>query len=64
MQDRAAPHADDVEQARAYSFASFRLDLEQGALLRGGTLVALRPKSFDVLQYLVRHPRRLVSRED
>jgi TolB-like protein/DNA-binding winged helix-turn-helix (wHTH) protein len=64
MQDRATPQAVVVEQARAYSFASFRLDLEQGALLRGGTSVALRPKSFDVLHYLVRHPQRLVSREE
>ncbi|MGK2927849.1 MAG: winged helix-turn-helix domain-containing protein [Lysobacterales bacterium] len=63
MQDRAAPQAVVVEQARAYSFASFRLDLERGALLRGETPVALRPKSFDVLHYLVRHPQRLVSRE-
>jgi TolB-like protein/DNA-binding winged helix-turn-helix (wHTH) protein/Tfp pilus assembly protein PilF len=64
MQDRAAPQADVVEQARAYAFASFRLDLELGALLRHGTPVALRPKSFDVLHYLVRHPQRLVSREE
>jgi TolB-like protein/DNA-binding winged helix-turn-helix (wHTH) protein/Tfp pilus assembly protein PilF len=64
MQDRAAPQADVVEQARAYAFASFRLDLELGALLRHGTPVALRPKSFDVLLYLVHHPQRLVSREE
>jgi TolB-like protein/DNA-binding winged helix-turn-helix (wHTH) protein/Tfp pilus assembly protein PilF len=64
MQDCAAPQAEFVEQARAYSFASFRLDVERGALLRGGTPVALRPKSFDVLLYLVRHPQRLVSREE
>jgi TolB-like protein/DNA-binding winged helix-turn-helix (wHTH) protein/Tfp pilus assembly protein PilF len=64
MQDHAAQHADGVGQARAYWFSSFRLDLKQGALLREGISVPLRPKSFDVLLYLVQHPQRLVSRQE
>lgn len=64
MKDNAIPQPDVVEDARAYSFGPFRLEVGQAALLREGTALSLRPKSFDVLHYLVRHPQRLVSREE
>lgn len=64
MKDNATPQPDVVEDARAYSFGPFRLEVDQAALLRDGASLSLRPKSFDVLHYLVRHPQRLVSREE
>jgi len=49
---------------RQYSFADFTLDLERGFLKRqGGQDVALRPKSFEVLAYLVKHHGRLVTKD-
>src|SRR5437867_10680731 len=49
---------------RQYDFAEFTLDLESGFLRRGGDDVALRPKSFEVLTYLVERHGRLVSKSD
>ena len=40
------------------------LDLEAGFLRRNGEEVPLRPKTFDVLAYLVRHPGVLVSKTE
>ena len=45
-------------------FAEFRLDEERYVLERNGDPVALRPKVFDLLAYLVRHRRRVVLREE
>jgi adenylate cyclase len=48
----------------AYQFGSFSLDLERGALrLTGGQEMALRPKSFALLRFMVENPGRLVSRD-
>jgi DNA-binding winged helix-turn-helix (wHTH) protein len=49
---------------RTYSFEDFTLDLDRGCLQRAGQEVRLRPKSFEVLKYLVEHPGRLVSKND
>jgi DNA-binding winged helix-turn-helix (wHTH) protein len=49
---------------RIYSFEEFTLDLDRGCLLRAGQEVRLRPKSFEVLKYLVEHHGRLVSKND
>lgn len=64
MKDNAIPQPDVHEEARAYSFGPFRLEADQAVLLHDGASLNLRPKSFDVLHYLVRHPQRLVSREE
>lgn len=64
VKDNATPQLDDVEGARAYSFGPFRLDADHAAFSRNGAALSLRPKSFDVLHYLVRHPQRLISREE
>jgi DNA-binding winged helix-turn-helix (wHTH) protein/pimeloyl-ACP methyl ester carboxylesterase len=45
-------------------FSGYVLDLQRCALLREGTEVQLRPKSFDVLRYLAEHAGRLVSKEE
>ncbi len=47
-----------------YSFGDFTLDLDRGCLLRDGQEVKLRPKSFEVLKYLVERRGRLVSKSD
>jgi TolB-like protein/DNA-binding winged helix-turn-helix (wHTH) protein/Tfp pilus assembly protein PilF len=64
VKDIATPQPDVVEDACAYVFGPFRLVTDQVALLRDGAAIPLRPKSFDVLHYLVRHPQRLVSRDE
>jgi DNA-binding winged helix-turn-helix (wHTH) protein len=47
-----------------YSFDDFILDIDRYCLLRGGAEIKLRPKSFEVLKYLVEHHSRLVSKSD
>jgi DNA-binding winged helix-turn-helix (wHTH) protein len=49
---------------RTYSFKDCTLDLDRGCLLRAGQEVRLRPKSFEVLKYLVEHHGRLVGKND
>jgi DNA-binding winged helix-turn-helix (wHTH) protein len=46
------------------SFDDYCIDLQQSALLHGDSQIPLRPKSFDVLRYLVERTGRLVSREE
>src|SRR5215510_14843234 len=46
-----------------WCFADFRLDPDNACLWRGTQPIALTPKAFDVLHYLVTHPDRLVSKE-
>jgi TolB-like protein/DNA-binding winged helix-turn-helix (wHTH) protein len=48
----------------SYSFLDFTLDLAAERVLRGATEIKLRPKSFQVLRYLVERPGRLVTREE
>src|SRR5215831_17254889 len=46
-----------------WRFADFRLDPANACLWRGTQPVALTPKAFDVLRYLVTHPDRLVTKD-
>jgi len=46
------------------TFGRYVLDLRRGSLLLDGREVALRPKTFAVLRFLVEHPGRLVSKEE
>jgi DNA-binding winged helix-turn-helix (wHTH) protein len=45
-------------------FPPFRLDLANEQLWRGAQLLAVRPKTFAVLRYLVEHPSQLVTRDE
>src|SRR5262245_33097944 len=47
-----------------YLFDDFTIDLDRGCLMRDGNEVKLRPKSFEVLKYLVEHHGQLVSTND
>lgn len=49
---------------KVFSFESFTLDLRRGCLRREDREVELRPKSFEVLRYLVESAGRLVSKDE
>jgi DNA-binding winged helix-turn-helix (wHTH) protein len=46
-----------------WRFADFRLDPDNACLWRGTQPIALTPKAFDVLHYLVTHADRLVTKD-
>ncbi len=56
--------AADANRRGHYRFGDFVLDLETGFLRRNGQDVPLRPKSFDVLTYLVVHHGKLVTKNE
>src|SRR5215213_1074774 len=47
-----------------YQFEGFTLDLARGSLRGADQSHELRPKSFEVLRYLVEHPDRIVSKDE
>jgi adenylate cyclase len=47
-----------------YRIGEFTLDVSQGCLRRGGIDVPLRPKSFALLEYLITHAGRLVTKDE
>ena len=46
------------------TFAGFTLDTRRQLLVRGNEPIRLRPRSYDVLAYLVVHAERLVSKQE
>jgi DNA-binding winged helix-turn-helix (wHTH) protein len=50
--------------AKRLQFSSFTLDLDRLCLFGPSGRASLRPKSFDVLRYLVAHPRRVVGKDE
>src|SRR5215510_14206977 len=46
-----------------WRFADFRLDPDNACLWRGTQSIALTPKAFDVLYYLITHSDRLVTKD-
>src|SRR6266404_1392293 len=47
-----------------HSFDGFTLDLTRGRLQRGQKEIKLRPKSFEVLRYLIENNGRLISKDE
>ena len=47
-----------------YRFGEFTLDIHRGVLLRGHDEVRLRPRTFDVLTYLVRNAGRVIPKQE
>jgi len=47
-----------------YRFGPFDLDVGQRLVRRDGTKIALPPKAFEVLFYLIKNPQRLVTKEE
>ncbi|MDJ0910671.1 MAG: winged helix-turn-helix domain-containing protein [Woeseiaceae bacterium] len=56
--------ADTNDEHRGFRFGEFTLDADRGELFRDGEPVKIRPKSFDVLQYLAGRQGKLVSRDE
>jgi len=50
--------------SKAYGFERYVLDLRRGCLRNADREVELRPKSFHVLEYLVKNAGRLVAKEE
>ncbi len=53
-----------MRQGELKNFASFGLDMVNQCLWRGAKRIALQPKPFSVLKYLVDNPRRLVTHDE
>ena len=53
-----------LTRGKRLSFDRYVLDLDRGCLLLDGTEIALRPKTFSVLQYLAENAGRLVAKDD
>jgi adenylate cyclase len=51
-------------RAKRLQFDRYVLDLDRGCLLLDGNEIALRPKTFAVLQYLIENSGRLVSKDE
>jgi len=49
---------------RTYSFDEFVLDIDRGTLAKNGLDIPLRPKSFAVLSYFVRHSGVLLNKRE
>ena len=49
---------------KAFCFEGYTLDLRRGCLRAGDREIELRPKSFDVLRYLVENAGRLVPKDE
>ena len=47
-----------------YSFDEFTLDLTRGSLLRETEEIKLRPKSFEVLKFLIENSGRLITKDE
>jgi DNA-binding winged helix-turn-helix (wHTH) protein len=65
---RAAPaipaDAHQHDNPTAYSFLNMTLDMQRQLLIRSTDEIRLRPRSFDVLSYLVRNAGRLVGKQE
>jgi DNA-binding winged helix-turn-helix (wHTH) protein len=47
-----------------YLFEDYALDTDRRELRRGGTIISVSPKVFDLLLYLIRNRERVVSKDD
>src|SRR5919112_3909820 len=50
--------------AQFYAFDSFLVDAAKSVLLRDGRAVPLTPKAFEILLALIRHPGRVLKKEE
>jgi DNA-binding winged helix-turn-helix (wHTH) protein/pimeloyl-ACP methyl ester carboxylesterase len=53
-----------VEKHNLYTFEGFVLDADRFELRRGDSVVHVEPKVFDVLEYLIRHRHRVVTKNE
>jgi DNA-binding winged helix-turn-helix (wHTH) protein/predicted ATPase len=52
-----------MEEEKPYSFGPFRLDLTNECLCRGAKEIRLHPKAFGLLQCLLNHPGKMVTKQ-
>ena len=52
------------QKHQIYSFDEFTLDVTRGSLVRDGSEIKLRPKSFKVLKFLVENGGRLITKDE
>lgn len=64
MASHETPEDTGFPQHRRWVFGDFAIDLDRGLLTRCGEEIAVRPKAFAVLRYLLEHAGRLVPREE
>ena len=55
---------DSEGQDASIRFEDFSLDRDRRELRRGGDIVPVEPKVFDLLRYLIQHRERVVSRDE
>jgi urea transport system substrate-binding protein len=53
-----------MNEARIFSFARYRIDPANQEFWRDSEIIAVRPKTFQILLYLAQNPQRLVSRQE
>jgi DNA-binding winged helix-turn-helix (wHTH) protein len=54
----------DQQTQPFYEFLGFQLDARQRVLIRDGNLIALTPKAFDVLLFLVQNGGRIIEKDE
>ena len=52
------------ENHKQFSFGDFIVDCENFRVLKGGKILTLTPRAFDVLIYLIRHSERVVEKKE
>jgi DNA-binding winged helix-turn-helix (wHTH) protein/TolB-like protein/Tfp pilus assembly protein PilF len=52
------------ENHKQFSFGDFVVDCENFRVLKGGKILTLTPRAFDVLIYLIRHSERVVEKKE
>jgi len=57
-------HSQAQPPAKRLRFDRYFLDLDRGCLFLGGNEIALRPKTFAVLHYLIENNGRLISKDE
>ncbi|HEX6719794.1 MAG TPA: AAA family ATPase [Pyrinomonadaceae bacterium] len=53
-----------IANAKRIAFDRFSLDLVNECLWRGSEEIKIRPKAFELLNYLLQHPRQLVTKDE
>jgi two-component system OmpR family response regulator len=63
VQAMARRRGTDPEPPTVLSFADVRIDLQGHQVFRAGTQIPVTATEFRLLEYFVRHPRRILSKE-
>src|SRR5215831_11662318 len=58
------PRMRQSDLSEVIRFGAFRMDLRAGLLFRGREAIALRPKTWSVLQHLAERPGQLITKRE